>query len=347
VPNGSAAPVTIYDVAARAGVSIATVSHALNRPDRVAEATRQRVIDTAEMLGFQPRGRGKAASTPLEAKRIAAIGPFSRHASAFERLTGILRQAAASFVDVIVLDRPPGDDPAFLESLRLRSRVDGIVIIGAEPSPEIYDRLETRRISAVLADRPSTRLSTVTVDDQTGGRLVAEHLLQLGCRSAVFVAPPPGQSTPITSGEVRLRSFAQALRAGGMASDVSWVVTSEGFEGGRLAARQIVQETLPDAIFGLHDQLACGIAVGLSELGVRLPQDVRLVGYDGTEMAAIAGLTTVRQPFQQTGAIAFDTLRSQILDPQRPPVHIELQPHLVVRRSTVAPDNPEQVAGAE
>ncbi|MDR1387838.1 MAG: LacI family transcriptional regulator [Propionibacteriaceae bacterium] len=343
---GPPAAVTIYDVAARVGVSISTVSHALNRPDRVSEQTRQRVLATADALGFRPRGRGKAARGESLVKRIAVVGPLSRHPSSIERLLGVLQRAEANLIDVVVLDRP-ADDALVLDSLRLRSRVDGVIMIGVEPSEAICQHLLDRRISTVLVDRASSRFSSVTVDDEAGGRMVAEHLLSLGCRRTTFVSPPPSQNALVTSGELRLRGFAQTLRQAGVADEVSWAVAEESFEGGREAARQLAQGSLPDAIFGLHDQVAGGVAVGLRELGLRLPQDVRLVGYDDIEIAALTDLTTVRQPFRQSGAVALDTLRTQILDPERPTVRVTLDPQLVVRGSTVGPDHPTNQPGEE
>ncbi|MDR0436123.1 MAG: LacI family transcriptional regulator [Propionibacteriaceae bacterium] len=325
--------VTIYDVAARAGVSIATVSHALNRPDLVSEPTRQRVLAVADQMEFRPRGRGGVRKASGLIKRVAVAGPFTRHPTYLQRLLGVTRAAAADYIDIITVDVQDTPDVPVLYSLPVRSRIDGLIIMGAEPSSELAESLASRRIPTVLLDQCSTSYTSVTVDDEEGGRLVAAHLLALGCRKMVFVSPPPVDNALVTSGELRLKGFANAMTEAGIV-DTQWLAADGTFEGGREAAQELAEGPLPDAVFGLHDVVAAGLAAGFASRGVQVPADVRLVGYDDVDIAAMFDLTTVRQPFTQSGVLAMDALRSRINDPERPLTHVRLLPTLVVRSST-------------
>lgn len=329
-PESSRENITIYEVAERAGVSIATVSHALNRPERVAETTRRRVLDTAEELGFVPRGRGKAARS---LRRIAVSGPFDAHRSYVDRLLGILH--TASEVDVIVVDDSPGGDEPVIGQLSARGPLDGVILMGAEPTEALAEQLREAGVPVVLLDRPSQTFTSVTVDDELGGALVAAHLTELGVERITWVSPAPVSSNYVTNGELRLRGFVRELRDRGLSGDVQWVISADTFEGGREAAREMVRDNeVPQAVFALHDLIAAGIVSGFREQGIRVPEDVRVVGYDDVEAAELFDLTTVHQPFRESGAAALEALQALRTNADRPVTHTMLMPELVARAST-------------
>lgn len=328
-----ASAVTIYQVAARAGVSIATVSHAINRPERVAETTRRRILETAEELGFVPRGRGKATQS---LRRIVACGPFSDHPSYVPRLLGVLDKAAPQ-TDVIVVDDSPGSGEPTIDSIAARGPFDGAILMGAEPTERLARELEDAGVPVVLLDRPSQRFASVAVGDEAGGALVADHLLGAGATSFGWVSQAPASGEIVTNGELRLRGFVQRLRERGVTGDVPWTICDDSFDGGRAAAAAIAAaEAAPDAVFALHDVIAAGLVAGFREVGLRVPEDVRVVGYDDVEVASLFSLTTVRQPFRESGRVAVETLRALRADPRRPITHVTLMPELVVRSSTGA-----------
>ncbi|MFT4029503.1 MAG: LacI family DNA-binding transcriptional regulator [Protaetiibacter sp.] len=320
--------VTIYEVAERAGVSIATVSHALNRPERVAEHTRRRVIDTAEELGFVSRGRGRAVRA---LRRIAVSGPFSTHPSYLPRMLEIVQ--CAPEVDVVVVDDSPGGGDPVLDRLEVRGPLDGVVLMGAEPTERLADELAGAGVPVVLVDHPSTRYTSVTVNDAAGGALVADHLLDAGARRVAWVSPAPPESGVVTTGELRLRGFTGRLAECGYRNEVPWIICDDSIAGGRAAATELAT-VRADAVFALHDVIAAGVAAGLAEAGLRVPEDVQVVGYDDVDIAELAGLTTVHQPLRETGAIAMELLRALRADPSRPVAHVTLIPELVVRGTT-------------
>ncbi|PZU47514.1 MAG: hypothetical protein DI566_05080 [Microbacterium sp.] len=323
--------VTIYEVAARAGVSIATVSHALNRPERVSAGTLQRVLDTASELGFVPRGRGRA--TPA-LRRIVVSGPFSQHETYLARLVGVL--GAAQGIDVVVVDDPKPGDPV-IDRLQVRGAVDGAIIMGAEPSLELAHELEAQGVAVVLLDRPSQQFASVAVNDEAGGSILADHVMDVGAASIAVVSPPPASSDFVTNGELRLRAFVSRLRERGFTGDVPWTVCDDSLDGGRTAAAELVASgVLPEAVFALHDIIAAGVLAGLREAGVDVPGQVRVVGYDDIDLAGVMGLTTVRQPFARSGEVAVEALRTLRASRNLPVAHITLLPELVTRSTSPA-----------
>lgn len=329
----AAARVTIYEVAARAGVSIATVSHALNRPEKVSPGTRDKVLEAVDELGFLP----KATAVSLARKgvgRIAVVGPFSAYPTYFERLLGVLHACEAERFEVVVFDDDdqPDDRSPLLSSMPVTGRVDGIILMGVEPSAAVASRLQKRRIPAVLLDRPSEIFPSVTVNDEMGGRLLAEHLIAQGARSLVFASPPRPDTEQVTSGEYRMRGFRDAVTAAGLS--MRWALADDSVDGGRqVAAELLAGDEPPDAVFAVHDVLAAGIVTGLRENGVRVPEDVRVVGYDDSPLAAALDITTVRQPFTESGRVAAGVLLSRLAEPDATVAQISLSPELVVRRS--------------
>lgn len=330
----SATKVTIYEVAARAGVSIATVSHALNRPEKVSASTRDRVLDAVDELGFTP----KQTAVSLARKgvgRIAVVGPFSAYPTYFARLLGVLHACEASRYEVVVFDdNAPGARSPLLSSLPATGRIDGLLIMGVEPDPKVAARINKRTIPTVLLDRPSDAFSSVTVNDEVGGRMLAEHLLSQGVRSPAFVSPPPADLEHVTSGEMRMRGFNEAVKQAGLGEKMQWFVTDDSIEGGRAAAADMLAATeLPTGVFAIHDLLAAGIIAGLRDAGKRVPEDVKVVGYDDSDLAAALDITTVRQPFTESGRAAAEVLLAKLADAGRPLQQISLNPELVIRSS--------------
>jgi LacI family transcriptional regulator len=329
----SPARVTIYEVAKRAGVSIATVSHALNRPERVSSSTRERVLDAVDALGFTPKQTAVSLAR-AGVGRVAVVAPFSAYPSYFTRLLGVLRVCESRRIEVVVFDDVSHDEPSvLLETLPTTGRVDGIIVMGIEPDPSVTKRLRRRHVPTVLLDRPSAEFTHVTVDDDAGGRMLAEHMIARGARSFAFVSPPPPDIDHVTSGEMRARGFQRAIRDAGL-PDVTWHLAEDSVEGGRAAALDVLATpSRPDAVFAIHDRLAAGLLGGLRDAGLRIPEDILLAGYDDSDVAGAMGVTTVRQPFEPSGRAAAEALLQMLAEPDAPVRRITMRPELVVRHT--------------
>jgi len=337
--------VSVKDVAALAGVSLGTVSNTLNAPEKVSAATRDRVNDAIAKLGWV---RNESARH-LAGGRSRSIGmvlmdignPF---------FTDVLA-GAESYVYSLGhtvhignsgLDR---DRESAHRDLFEQERVRGILIAPLYSSPRVRE-VRRRGIPVVLLDRSedSSDCCTVSVDDVEGGRLAVQHLLTLGHRRIAVVG---GSST---LPQVRDRRLGAELARGGAAGgDVSLLMIStaamDAGSGTDAAAQLAVLPAgeRPTAVFATNDLLAIGLLQGFTTLGVSVPDDVAIIGYDDIAFAGTAAvpLSSVRQPRRELGWRGAELLFQEIhsAEAHQPHEHqqVRFSPQLVVRRSTAGP----------
>jgi LacI family transcriptional regulator, galactose operon repressor len=329
--------VGIKEVARRAGVSPGTVSNVLNRPERVAPETRSRVERAIDELGFVRNG---SAST-LRAGQSRAVGlvvldvgnPFF-----VEVARGV--EDVVSDRDHAVILCNSGESPE-KEARNLRvlaeQRVRGVLITPAADDITDLRRLRDRGVAVVFVDHHAAgEVCSVAVDDVAGGELATGHLLAGGARRVAYVSGP----LAIRQCADRRRGALRALTAAGLRpSALTDVVVPEmNAHGGRLAAETILGgDGLPDAIFCANDLLALGVLRVLLHAGVRVPDDVAIIGYDDIEFtsAAAVPLSSIRQPTYQLGKIATELLLEECDDPAgHAHQQIMFQPELVVRESS-------------
>jgi len=327
--------VTISQVAEYAGVSVGTVSNVVNRPERVSEATRERVREAVKALGWVPNGSA-ATLRAGQATLVGLIVPDIRNPFFTEVARGAEDMAAANGEAIVVCntDWLLADERRALDALA-RQRVRGVIINPAGEDERYLEWLVDRGIAMVLLDhrRSAGLVPAVIVDDVLGGRLAGEHLLELGHRRIALVNGP----TSIPQCEDRRRGLIDALTDAGVdaASDLFELeVEAMDAPSGVAAVEKVLAEFSPTAIFCTNDLLAIGVIRGLRQRGLRAPDDIAVIGYDDVELAAMTDppLTTVHQPSYELGATAYELLRSGAEPEQR-----LFSPHLVERESTAPP----------
>jgi DNA-binding LacI/PurR family transcriptional regulator len=334
-PASPPRPVTTHDVAARAGVSQATVSLVLGRNPRarVAEATRVRVFRAAEELGYRPnilaRGLVRGRSYALGVIVPDLANPFF-----LDVLTGVQRVAAEAGYVVLPGDLRETSPERQLEALRAR-QVDGVVLDGAGAAALPPEALADLRV--VLVDAPSERWPGVASDALSAGRLAAEHLLGLGHRRLAFVGPATGEH----SLRMRERGFALSLRQAGVPLPSERLRRAPPtVSGGQAAMRGLLGLIdRPTALFCANDLLAMGALKACLVAGVRVPGEVSLVGCDDVEMARVVTpeLTTVAVPARELGARAARLLLRRLDRPEEPPRPGRPLPVQLVVRGTTGP----------
>jgi len=328
--------ITISDVAERARVSVGTVSNVVNRPERVAEPTRERVREAIAALGWVPNG----SAATLRAGRATLVGlivPDIRNPFFTEVARGVEDMAAQSGEAIVICntDWLLDNERRALEALT-RQRVRGVIINPAGEDERYLEWLGQRGIARVLLDhrRSAGLVPSVVVDDVLGGRLAGEHLVGLGHRRIAIVNGPG----TIPQCEDRSTGFRQALTDGGIEPVRDLVVVEvEAMDApsGLAAVDELfARSAAPTAVFCANDLLAIGVIHGLRERGLRAPDDVAVVGYDDVELAAMTDppLTTVHQPTYELGATAYELLAAGQAPEQR-----VFSPHLIERRSTAPP----------
>ena len=326
--------VTIYDVALAAGVSISTVSLALNSPTRVAAATRQKVLSAADDLGFVPKADAVTRAR-RGVGRIGVIAPFSSYPSFARRLNGVFGPLADGSREVVVFDQESASTTAspLLASLPITQRLDGIVIMALPLDEAIAARLKKQRLATVLVDSVRDDFDCVSTDDRAGGVLVAEHLIERGHRRLAFVGEDQRSHAYVSSSERRLEGFRAA--AADALTPAAVRLVSHGVEEACQATHELLdQPEPPTAIFAHDDVLAAGVLRAARERHLTVPGDLAVVGFDDTDLARALDLTTVHQPFEESGRAGVQLLLERMHDPAPSPRHVELPLILVPRATT-------------
>jgi LacI family transcriptional regulator len=325
----------IRQVAARAGVAVGTVSAYLNHPDRVSAERARRIAEAIHELGFVPSSAGRQLRLGVS----SLIGYLSPDVSNphFSEIAQEVEYRAERLGLTVFFAHSHGDrerEDAYLEAFEQR-QVRGLLVSSFEPIESRLAAMRDRGTPSVLVGRRACdeRQPSISIDDLSGGRQAAEHLLENGCRRLAFVGGP----LPVPQVADRLEGARQAV-AGAPGSEIEVVEVAErSIAAGRavgasLAAR--VSDHRSDGVFVANDVLALGVLQGLISGGVSVPHDVALVGYDDNEFAeaSLIPLTSVRARHEDFGATAVDLLFEAI--EHGTVTQRVYEPELIVRESS-------------
>ncbi len=325
---------TIRDVARHAKVGVGTVSRVLNDSPLVSEETRRRVQCTIEELGYRRSATARALSLG-RTQTVGVVLPFVTSLSVHERLRGVIeRLAHAGDYDLLLFDATTAKQraDAFSEFAR-KDRVDGVLIVSLQPSNDEVSQLQREGLPAVLVDARHPALPSIAIDNVHGGELAAEHLLERGHVRVGFIGDAPSP-LGFSSSELRCRGFERRLAEAGIEHRAALALGEHGrTEARSLAATLLGGDQAPTAIFAASDLQAMGVLEAARSLGLRVPDDVAVIGFDDIEVASVLQLTTVRQPLRETGLRGI-TLLLEMLRGELPGPTVELAPLAVVARGT-------------
>jgi DNA-binding LacI/PurR family transcriptional regulator len=320
--------VTIAEVASRAGVGVATVSRVLNGSPAVSEETRTKVRAIIDELGYEPSAAARALSTG-RTRTVGVVTPFFTQPSVVERLRGVSREITEGGYQLVLFDLAKPDR---LARLPVGGRIDGLLCVSMCPSEADLSRLQAANVAVALVDSEHPELSSVAIDDVAGGRLAAEHLLELGHHRIAFVGDDENGTWGFTSSARRRVGAASAVaEAGGR------LIVRRGPHGRNharsLASRLLALDDPPTAIFAGSDLQAVGVLEAAHAAGVGIPDDLSVIGFDDVELARYVGLTTVAQPLESSGAQGARLLMEAMRGAPRRTCRLDLR---IVRRSTTA-----------
>lgn len=333
----------IADVAREAGVSKTAVSFAFNSPDRLAPETASRILDVADALGYRPHPVARML-TQRQTHTIGVLVPQALSVIFSNPFFGAFNEGVALAAE------QEGYALTFISPLHgslaramNHATVDGVVAVGLSADHPEVEQIRAAGVplvmvdSSALPDQPG-----VVIDDEGGARAAAEHLVALGHRDILIVAvEPPAPEIELEPEGVmgsRLRGYRLGLEARGIELQGSAVVVAPAsIEGGLVALhRAWAAGQRPTGVLVMSDAMAIGVLRAARELGLRVPEDISVVGFDDIDVSQHVNppLTTVHQPIRRKGESAVRLLLSVVERRDRDPEQLRLETRLIVRAST-------------
>ncbi len=327
---------TIKDVAKRAGVSFTTVSHVLNGTRRVSEDARQRVEKAVTELGYVPSAVARALKNNqthiLGVLVPNIINPF------FSELTRGIEDCCRQTDYAVFLCNCDDDvqrQSRYLQTL-LERRVDGLLLAAAAGEAQaLATSLEAAHVPAVVVDRmlPGLTADLVRVDNEAGARMAMEHLLSLGHRRIACLSGPP----EFEVSRARINGWRQMLAKAGVREEPGWLLEGDFTSAtGYALGRELIAQRKVTGIFANNDLMAAGVLRAAAELGVSVPHQLSVVGFDGIDLGSYLypPLTTVGFPIRELGERAAMVLIERIAGPAARTREVVLSPRLLLREST-------------
>ncbi|MET1086222.1 MAG: LacI family DNA-binding transcriptional regulator [Arthrobacter sp.] len=334
---------TLAIIARQAGVSAPTVSKVVNGREDVAPETRARILAALEQAGYQ---------SPLQRRSAAVAGTVVEvvvdvldSAYMIEVLNGVLQFAAGADVEILLSVTGPGPSSLRSPERRAQRMLDegraGMIVVTSAFSEAQLHAFQRRQIPVVVIDPlnpPSADVVSVGATNWAGGKAATEHLLELGHRRIAYI----GGISAAECNQARLHGYMAALMAQGVPVEPQYIISGGRFrrESGITGLRALLQlDERPTAIFAGSDSIALGVLSEAGRHGLRVPEDISVIGFDGTNQGAesVPALSSVAQPLEEMGRAALRTLlrqsQGEILDSHR----VELATQLIVRDSTAPP----------
>ena len=333
---------TIADVAAASGVGVGTVSRVINGAPNVREATRFSVLKVIDRLGYRPSHLAASLSRGT-ARTMAIVVPHLTRPSVVMRLAGALAVLDEQGYDTVVcnVDTPQQRDH-HLAALTKRHRADGVMVVSLRLSRQQLESFQRAGVPLVTVGVLAPGVPQTITDDVTGGRLATEHLLSLGHRRIGFVGDTAHRmsatSLGFSSSQHRLSGYRQALAAAGVGYDPGLVRRGPfgPANAEALAAELLALPDRPSAIFAASDTQAMGVLTAADRCGIAVPGQLSVIGFDDIESAALLGLSTVRQPLENSGAEGARRLCALLREERVRPLRQQLALEVVHRASTAS-----------
>jgi DNA-binding LacI/PurR family transcriptional regulator len=332
----SGKPPTMRDVAEMAGVSVQTVSCVVNGTGSISTPTRRRVLKAINTLNY--RRDSLARSMRTRQTNIIGLMVLDIINPVLSILASAVENAANAHGYRVMLHNTGMKANREWESLEasVQGLVDGLIIVNMVEKASILRFLEEERIHAVVIDcLPNANVPSVRVDNTMAAYIATEHAIGLGHRQIAHVTG----SSQLSLAEERIEGYLKALSAYGLSYQRLIISETErwDYSSGYAAMRDLLQDApVPTAVFFASDQMAIGAYRAIIEAGLRVPDDISIIGFDDIEAASfsVPSLTTIRQPFTQMASSAFDLLLDLISGNEVGSPQLVLPPELIVRGST-------------
>lgn len=332
-------PVTIYDVAKKAGVGIGTVSRAINNSPKIAPQTKARVEKAIQELKYQPHALAQGLARK-KTNMVAILVPVFTGYFYLELLRGIQQEISKYQYDILLYSVDQTEKTElFLKRTLQERRVDGVLLISLSISNKFVKKFLHAQFPIVLIDSDHHELDSLTVENKQGAYLATKHLIDLG-HTRIGMIDAQLRSIPA---KIRLEGYQKALNENRIHFNSKYLVISDsevekdGFnrEAGYAAMKQLLAlgNQRPTAVFISSDIQAAGAIKAVQEQGLNIPEDIAIIGFDDIELAQYMGLSTVRQPMYEMGKLAVHVLMRKISGETSPVFKKRFETNLVIRDS--------------
>ncbi|RED58044.1 LacI family DNA-binding transcriptional regulator [Cohnella lupini] len=324
--------VSIFDVAKKSGLSVVTVSRVLNNSSSVRHHNREKVLKAMKELDYHPNA--SARSLARGKTGIIGLTLTTLHDSFLDAVVKEINDRLAEQGYFLALSISTGYEDTFHRSLFQEDRVDGVILLSPVDEDDYVMELKKKKIPFVMIDnsRRSSSVTSIIVDNFKGGYDATKHLIELGHTEIAHIGGPD----PFLSSRERERGYLLALEEAGLQPFGIERGTFEISSGYAIAKRWIQSGNLPSAIFASDDYMAIGVINACMIEGVRVPDDLSIIGFDDQNLATEMHpkLTTIRQPSDKIGAAGVELLLAAINDPGKRNVTFQIEPELIIRETT-------------
>lgn len=327
---------TIYDVARLASVSIATVSRVLNSPGLVKEETRNTVLGAIDELGYYPEVLARERARK-NLGHIGVITPFFTIPSISQRLSGIANALVGTPYNLTIF---PVESKNHLDTyyaeLPYSHLVDGLIILTLPIDDLSLKRFEKSNIHLMFIESRLQGHSSIEYDNQHGGQLAAEHLINKGHKHCAFIGNSSVPEYALNQEEDRLQGYRETLQEHGidLPNDYVKLPVLHSRDQEQQIHDLLNMDIPPTAIFTSTDELALRVLKIAQNRQVRIPEELAIIGFDDIEFASYLELTTISQSLYKSGKLAAEHLIAEISDPSRPLGNTFIPLTLIERKTT-------------
>ena len=326
----------IVEIAKRAGVSPATVSRALRGMHHVNERTRKRIIEAAQLLDYPIRPDLLPRSESTRTNTIGVIAPYLSRWYFSQALAGVEQALREAGMDLLLYNFAQIDArQRVFQQKKLVGKVDGLIVISLPPTEKEFDQILGLGIPVALLGIADSRCSSVSIDDIKGAELAAQHLVDMGHTDIAIISGQEEHAFNFKVASQRKEGFLNILKQNGITFNPAFELFAD-FDShtAEIAMDEFLRKKkLPTAIFCESDEMAFGAMKSIRKKGLRVPEDISVIGYDDHEFAEVIGLTTIAQPVKFLGQLAASQIMAKIEKPDSNSAQMKVPTSLVIRDS--------------
>lgn len=328
---------TIYDVAHDSGVGISTVSRVLNNSPNVSPKTKEKVLASIEKMNFYPNANARGL-TSAKTSTIGIAVPFYLRYFFMDILVGVGDELASHGYDIILFNiKSPDDIKNVLRKIIGESKISGLIGISISFNDEEIKNLDDAGIPVVLVDSSNDNVSSIFINNINGGYKAVKHLVELGHTKIATIIGSHTDPFKLNITKSRLKGMKRALKENDIHFEPNYVRHGNWNKYSAYEAMEVLLSLHepPTAVFCCSDIMALGAIEKVKKRGLRIPEDIAIVGYDDLEFSSLIGLTTLRQPLDILGEMSTKIIMSNISEGKYRKQKIEIEPELIIRNSTV------------